>query len=268
MDIVEEHLKGIEVVRILDYGSGTGFAAEQAAAHLGRKYKLDVTCYDPSPEMLAVCRARMERAGVKATYTTENPRNSTFDLLLTNSVLHHLPNLDDFCESAERLLGGKGLWVAGHEPNRAYYLNEECIQLATKAAYARRRQLLLSPSRLLKAIKRRLGFTQTLAEHTASRAYELGYFARRPSGIVVARLVDFGVPHNRAEAEKGRGLDYAHIQALLPKSTRTLFEETYNYLGPFYSPSLERRFSSEISYLRTQFPDSGASQCVVFYVRR
>ncbi|NJK52295.1 MAG: class I SAM-dependent methyltransferase [Leptolyngbyaceae cyanobacterium SU_3_3] len=45
--------------RILDFGCGTGFEAEQLIRYLPQGSIAQLTCYDLSPEMLARCRARI-----------------------------------------------------------------------------------------------------------------------------------------------------------------------------------------------------------------
>src|SRR5690349_10305790 len=45
-------------LRVLDFGSGTGFAAAQALDFFGPRLAA-LTCYDPSPEMLAHARQQL-----------------------------------------------------------------------------------------------------------------------------------------------------------------------------------------------------------------
>lgn len=256
--VAGELLRGRESLRVLDYGAGTGFAAAQVADRLkGAR----ITCYDPSPEMLAVCQQRLGR---DAEYTLDEPEGR-FDLLLTNSVLHHLPDLEGFCRRAGRLAAG-GVWIAGHEPNQAYYLNEECLALAARARQAWRLYRLVRPARLMEVAKRRLGFAKPAGELTARRAVEEGLFARRPPAVVIDRLVDFGVAHDRGEALSGRGLDWGRVLEWLPEGSGIRFRESYNYLGPLYSPAMERRYAGEIERLRKRYPDCGANGCAVFQV--
>src|SRR5690348_14835994 len=53
-----EQLPESSAWRVLDFGCGTGFEAEQVLKQLGSKMEA-LVAYDPSPEMLAKCKERL-----------------------------------------------------------------------------------------------------------------------------------------------------------------------------------------------------------------
>src|ERR1051325_9333690 len=88
-----EHLPQRKSWRVIDFGCGTGFAAEQVLRFLGNKVTA-LMAYDPCERMLDKARKRL--GADKRFIITSNESNllcrAPYDLLITNSVLHHLPN--------------------------------------------------------------------------------------------------------------------------------------------------------------------------------
>src|SRR5207244_6737479 len=81
---------------ILDFGCGTGFAATQLLQNLPTVQIRRLVCFDPSPEMLARCRAkiaaRFAHVEFLGAWSALAGGPARFNLLATNSVLHHLPD--------------------------------------------------------------------------------------------------------------------------------------------------------------------------------
>src|SRR6185437_3466614 len=115
---------------VLDFGCGTGFEALQVLQKLPGKIERLVT-YDPSPEMLVQCKQRLRAFSNVSFQEQLDPAldHGPFDLLLTNSLLHHLPNLRETISSLLPALTSNAYWLAGHEPSSRFYQNSECVRL-------------------------------------------------------------------------------------------------------------------------------------------
>src|SRR6185295_67937 len=56
--------------QILDFGCGTGFEATQLLQNIPQTRLAGLTCYDPSPEMLAICRTKISPLFPDAVFTS------------------------------------------------------------------------------------------------------------------------------------------------------------------------------------------------------
>src|SRR5258706_4906284 len=95
---------------ILDLGCGTGFAAEAVLDHFdGLAGSLQ--CADTSGAMLERCRVRLQhrQAAIPVTFTCASIEEiasaaRSFDLAITSSLLHHIPDLDSFFSALRPLV--------------------------------------------------------------------------------------------------------------------------------------------------------------------
>ena len=94
-------------MRVLDIGTGTGLTAELGAAHTGPVGS--VIGIDPSTSMLSLARARRGVTAVRATVPYLPFPDGSFDAVLANLVLSHLPDLDRGLADVRRVLrrGGR-----------------------------------------------------------------------------------------------------------------------------------------------------------------
>ena len=115
---VDELAAGRRDLHILDYGCGGG----QLVIYLRLLGYEQVLGVDVSPENEAVNRQLAQRLGLSAeTFTTYDTRtlpyaDASFDLLLSETVLEHVHNLDDYYREASRVLrpGGRALLFFPH----------------------------------------------------------------------------------------------------------------------------------------------------------
>lgn len=244
-------------LRVLDYGCGTGFAAAQFISLAGAPRIGEFVCYDPSKEMLERCRQRFSESEIATKYVSALPAGP-FDVVLTNSLLHHLPDIADFLEHMEKMLGHSGVWFQGHEPNRQYYHSPSSRELFALCRGEARRQKLMSPSWYFRKIAVHLGWQPTPELFTSQEAVGSKLLERRPPPAVIAQLVDVGVPTPGSGSESTLAFDPADIEKIDP-ALSVIWRRTYNFKGRFhqyrFSDSLEeklRRFSAE-------HPGAGAS---------
>lgn len=116
---------------ILDAGTGTGRMLELLSPHIARGLGIDV-----SPEMLAIARERLERAGAMNCQVrrgdvyrlpfTDGDQKSGFDAVLFHQVLHYLDDPQAALREAIRVAkpGGKIL-IADFAPHELEFLRED-----------------------------------------------------------------------------------------------------------------------------------------------
>lgn len=248
---------------VLDVGAGTGFATEQALRHLSAAAFRRVTCFDPSREMLARCRARIAPLVTHAEFLEHLPQvTGTYNLLLTNSVLHHLPDVERTLHSIEMLLTKDASWIAGHEPSSRFYMNPECWGHLRAFRRSNRWTRFLRPDKYLARI-RRLVVGDPLTG-SAKQAHRAGLFGRVPSPTVIDSLVDFGVAKTLDEARAGRGLDVRRLEQLLAGRWELQFMRSYSYMGEIFEGGLPASWRKSCAELRQRFPEDGANFCSVW----
>lgn len=255
--------------RILDFGCGTGFEANQAIVFLGQSIEV-MCCYDLSPEMLARCRSRTGRFD-NVTFTTELAdivRYAPFDLLLTNSLLHHLPNIESTLNDLLSYLTEDAYWIAGHEPSMRFYDNFKCCALLHEYLQQRRWAKFAEPGAYIRRLKRMVGIEPDPLKATAMAAFKQGWFEKMPSEIVISRLVDFHVAHSPEEAKQGRGFDYERLQRLWENNWSLEWVKTYSFLGPMKEVDAPIRWQHKAGELATEFPSDGANFSCVWRRRR
>lgn len=254
-------------LRVLDFGCGTGFAAAQALAHSSEHRIREIVCYDLSPEMLDGCRERFSgdpRVQFTHHFDDVTALPARFDLLLTNSILHHLPDPSAQIAQLVELLTEDGVWINGHEPSNRFLKNEECFRVFSNYQQQARWFRMLSPTVVYRALARALSLGDNPYARTADRAFEAGLFLKRPSERLISELVDLHVPRTPEDALLGRGFDLRDLSRELSDSWRLIWSQTYNFLGPVYEGSVGTRWREQCDELRRRFPDDGANYCALW----
>jgi len=244
--------------RALDLGCGTGFEPQQVQRFLGDRLE-KLLAFDPSPEMLAQCRRRLP--GSKNVFFSsqfaEIAGHGPFNLLLTNSLLHHLPDIPETLSSLLPALTPDAFWLAGHEPSSRFYRNPECLSLLADFSRYRQRAKWLEPSSYIAKLALIVG-KHPLRE-TAKKAFELGLFKQRPTPATIDRIVDFHVAHSADEATAGRGLDFEALQKSLSSHFKLQWVKTYAYFGAFNPTRTSARWRDKSQLLASRFPQDGAN---------
>ena len=254
--------------RILDFGSGTGFEAKQILTNIPRDRVATLTCYDLSADMLAQCRKNIAPLFSAAQFTASlkqveavSPR---FNLLATNSLLHHLPDVQGMLRRTERLLDPGAVWIAGHEPSSRFYNNPACVEALEAFQRERRWRRYVTPRNYWNRVRALVGLRSSPARFAADKALESGLFERRPSEFVVSRLVDFHVPHSATEAAAGRGLDFENLAEQLQGRWRLIHIRSYSFMGSFYEDHLPGRWQRIARELAKKYPNDGSNFCTVW----
>ena len=255
-----------KTLRILDFGCGTGFEAQQLLRNIPGSSIVALTCYDPSPEMLEKCRKAVSPLFPDAIFSASLEEvltpNAPYTLLVTNSVLHHLPDATSMVRNLLPWLDSNAMWLAGHEPSLRFFKNSECVTKFEAYLQARR----WSPrtyAQLLKEFLHKLMRTDPYTK-TAREAIRMGLFKQRPPELVIGRLIDFHVANSIEEMNLGRGFDYSVMEQELQVSWRLVWLKTYSFMGPVYEGELKGRWARSCQDLARRFPKDGANFSAVW----
>jgi Methyltransferase domain len=251
--------------KVLDFGCGTGFEAWQTVSELKSSVE-SIVCYDPSPEMLAHCKERVgdHLNAVFLSDFAEIAARGPYDLLLTNSLLHHLPDVESTLAALRPCLSRDAFWLAGHEPSARFYRNSQCCQMFERYSRQRRWLKYLQPSAYVMKLRQMISIDPSPLRSTTLAAFELGLFKQMPSELLVSRLVDFNVAHSEDEMRNGRGFDYENMQALWRDQWSLQFVKTYSFMGCVKEASVSSRWRQEALELAARFPRDGAIFCCVW----
>jgi len=256
------------VWRILDFGCGTGFEAEQLLRNLSVGNVAQLVCYDPSPEMLNRCRSRVAPLYPQAVFCGDlrdlPAGKEGYNLLATNSLLHHLPDPVATMNNLRPLLAPESVWLAGHEPSNRFYKNAECLKVYERFLRERSWRKFLSPERYFYRLRIEAGLISDPAKQAANEAFRKGLFKRKPSKDVIGTLVDFHVPCSVEEATAGRGFDFELLQQDFAGSWHLRWVKTYSYVGSFYENYVPEKWVRSCAELARKFPQDGANFCSIW----
>jgi ubiquinone/menaquinone biosynthesis C-methylase UbiE len=250
-------------VRVLDVGAGTGFASLQVLRVLGQRVER-LVCLDPSAAMLAKARTRLAGTRVAPQFVVGDltalvADRAKFDLILTNSVLHHVPDVTEFLDRIRALLTDGGIYVAGHEPCREFFAHPELRRWG--AAYRRWRRLrrLASPA----AYRRFFAGSPdepSIVEATNTALLERAVIQRPLPSAAIRRLIDIHVPSsdNASPSWAQHGLSRAEMLRDGLSDCDRVFETSYAHvkdaranMGPMWR-AVDR-------WLRWRFPLLGSN---------
>ncbi len=265
-------LGGERAWRVLSFGCGTGFEALEVLRALPPGGVAELTCYDNSPEMIARCREKISPLFSSARFcaSEEDVRrgDGDYDLLLTNSVLHHLPDARATLAGLLPVLAPDAIWLAGHEPSSRFYRNSECSAAAERFTGEMRREFgwrkFFRLQNYLRRLRKLFGLHHDPWLATAREALRRGWFAREPSPDLIDRLVDFAVPHSPQEVASGRGFDYRTMERDLADDWKLIQARTYGFMCSYPEGELPRRWARISRELAERFPDDGAYFCAVW----
>lgn len=241
--------------RLLDIGCGTGLATTLLLeTDLGRRIA-SVDAIDTSPVMLERAAARGARWRPRSRFhraTADRAPDGPFDIVLTCSVLHHIPDLADFLTAVSIRQPPGGYFIHLQDPN-AEVIDTESIPPSNVAARfalgesaierrrRRSRRARFTPARLMRAAIRRLrhdgngiggiggaGYIDTINR----RLLADGVIARPMTSEELWSVTDIhcaDLPYSH-----GRGIAKDDIGALLSGYTN-VSHRTYGFFGPLES---------------------------------
>lgn len=113
------HVSAARDMVLTDVGCGTGLATEMLIKQIDCDKFKQVTMVDTSGEMLARCKERARGWTIPAEFhcgmIADLPAAST-DIVVTSSVLHHIPDIPAFCGEITRILKPGGIFCHLQDP--------------------------------------------------------------------------------------------------------------------------------------------------------
>lgn len=161
-------------LRLLDIGCGTGLASQCLLwTDLGKKVK-SVDLLDTSPSMLRQAEGRA--ASWKIPFQLHNgllsdlKPQAPYDLIITSSVLHHVPDLPGFLAGVRQRQAPRGIFIHIQDPNADYMDDPDLIRRRAEFVSTRVPESIsrLSPARILRRLYREL--TGTPSDHYVDKA--------------------------------------------------------------------------------------------------
>ena len=253
---------------ILNLGCGTGYDLEVVREVFAPSEVGSLVCSDISPDMLAHARQKSQGypCRFEVGYSSDMLSFGPFDLVITHSLVHHIPGLAAFFLDVEALVAGNGIYVMGHEPNHRFWNNRECMtsveELERSQRQRKRYTKYLNPQRYLLKASRMLGFPHSLGRET-----QVNLKLRREHGFQadlttreIQRLVDIHVPVNSEGAFTIglEGFDCHELQTDYLANFERISFLTSGYLGHSNPAKQSKSWQRENARLAEKYPHDGS----------
>lgn len=256
-------------LRILDFGCGTGFEAIQLLNNL-KNIEL-LCCYDISDEMLNICKQKIKSNLIIFVNAVEKiPDDIEFNVLVTNSLLHHLPQPLETINHLNKFLSNDCFYIMGHEGSVRYYKNNDIQEINKNDS---KKDLIIAIKNLRKRKINPDYFKENISipiieidnpySITAVETVDNGLFELLPPNDIIDKIVDCYVPHDILSANEGQGFDFKNIE--LYNEWKLIYSKTYNFLNnniPYHKLNAEDK--SKYDYLEEKYPDDGINFCCMW----
>lgn len=235
-----------ENLTLLDVGTGNGFVIDVIAPYIAPSQTIVFT--DISEKMIGVVTDKFKNHAFKKEFVVceaaRIPRpDASVDIITVNSVLHHIPNYEEFLVEARRLLSPGGALIIKHEPSirfpqntvlRSLYLSLNKIKGRGRSSVAQPIDPLLAGALLREGIE----------------------FAEPITKYDLQALIDIGSPTASGGMDVERGFDPYKIVTEVFPTAKTSRITSYAYLGKYNEQkNMATRLVSTI--LKMLFPKDG-----------
>lgn len=209
-DVQNEFLDKNELC-LLDVGCGTGLGTELLlSTELGKRIS-KIILVDVSPKMMEKAIERSSAWGVEVVTHVGllEEIKGDVDILLTSSVLHHIPDLDSFFATVDKKVKKGGLFIHVHDPNGDYLQNPELIARRKEIAATDQVKNLyqwLNSSEFLKSVFHRINRLRGNYNHVDlvnNHLLEKGYIKRRMTAKELWSVTDIHVEGLPFSTKKG-----------------------------------------------------------------
>ncbi len=210
-------------LRLLDIGTGNGFVLDVISPFISASQTVVFT--DISEKMIGVVTEKFKDKPYKKEFIVCEAAkvplpNASIDIITVNSVLHHIPNYDEFLVEARRLLAPGGALIIKHEPNIRFPQNGtlRSFYLLLNKIKGRGSHAVASPidPELVRALESAgIRFSEPVTK------YDL------------QALIDIGSPAAGGGMDVERGFDPYKIVAEVFPSAKDSRISSYAYLGKY-----------------------------------
>jgi ubiquinone/menaquinone biosynthesis C-methylase UbiE len=263
------YLKETSDVKILDIGTGTGFIPLQLGDFLRKR---DVfVCLDISQKMLDECKKNVDSKKFTAKFSYLKDTGdievdySSFDIITINSVLHHLPNIEEFLNGVNNTLKKGGRIVIGHEPNKKFYQsnflwnNYYFISLVFQPK--KLMFLLLKKLHLQALIKRvRKNKKGEIFSKINAKLIKEGMIEKELSVDNISEIIDIHSP-TAGGVHRDKEVDLLELVKNKLQNFDIDYFETYNFLSKISQKNIFLKWYDRV--LRAKFPNEGSNFFIV-----
>lgn len=222
----ERYIRKSDVrLKILDIGTGTGLVPLCLQRYL--KDPFCFICYDISEGMLKEARNRLKESSsfcfIKGDAAVLPFSSEVFDIVIFNSLLHHLLNYKQFLRECNRVLKRDGIIAFAHEPNREFLKSRLCRILSTLYN-------LIFPINITKELQKKVN-----AELTKERLIE-----KDLSREEIRRLVEFHSPMEQSRLKVDSSKGFIADELLMDDFIGYNVLESSEYSTYFHRPFFEK----------------------------
>jgi 2-polyprenyl-3-methyl-5-hydroxy-6-metoxy-1,4-benzoquinol methylase len=222
-------------LRLLDVGCGTGLAFECLLHTAIGEHIKSIDLIDTSPAMLKRATDRARKTGLPvAAYEgllDVLPPENKYDVIVTCSVLHHVPDVQQFLLQVRRHQADDGIFLHLQDPNGDFLTD---IQLNSRIEQAARRPLpnfayRLKPARVIGRLRRIITARkpEDYISKTNSALLQSGIVA---TPLTVAELFSITDIHVHDDL----GISFSRMKSWLP-DYRCIAKRTYGFYGRLWS---------------------------------
>jgi SAM-dependent methyltransferase len=219
--------------------------------------------------MLEICRRRFQGRPevqlVGGDIESVSRKFSSFDVVMTCSVIHHVADLSSFFAHLSQLVAPGGVYLMLHEPSQRFYANPDCLQLFEEYQRSKRRRArlrYLNPRRYLRKVSHFLArrATPCLESKTIELLLQRHVIRWPLKKEEVQQLVDIHVPpvHAGRFAIGSGGFDMTNLAVkYLPGFVPVCFR-SYGFLGTEFEEVVGERWRARARRLARLYPEDGA----------
>jgi SAM-dependent methyltransferase len=230
---------------VLDIGCGTGLSSDLLLrTAIGARVE-SLHLLDTSPRMLARAEARLKNRTALLNssegFLDDRFAPESFDVILTCSVLHHIPDLRSFVAHVARVQRPGGVFIHLQDPNADAASDPELAERTRRLADATKsvipnRLKRLTPRRLLSAVTRRIRpGADSYIDRTNEALLAQGCISRPMTPTDIWAVTDIHDNH-------GDGISLQRLSPLLP-DYKVVSSRTYAFFSKLISslpPDLQR----------------------------
>ncbi len=216
---------------LLDIGCGTGLAwSSILKSRLGSRIT-SVDVLDSSAPMLEKSQARAASMNMKLTtyrgYIDSLPADKRYDIIITSSVLHHVPDLQSFLSQVRKHQAPSGIFIHLQDPNADYQDDPDLKGRMALTAHQREPQDGLGsiPSRAVTKLRRVLGIPSLLdyVQRTNDSLLKQGVIQRPMSAAEIYSITDIHV-------HEGGGISFKALNSWL-SDYACISHRSYGFYG-------------------------------------
>ena len=246
--------------KILDIGCGTGFVAQTVGKYLNEQDEF--FCSDISADMLEIAEKNLSSNNfknkfyfLKGSIEELNFEPNSFDFIIMNSVLHHLPDIEIFFKEVNRVLKINGKLIIFHEPNIKFFQNwflrnnflllQHMRKMVSKFNFyichsgeSRNPENNLDPDFrrddrevCLYGKEEKQSYKENIFDQINNKLIAQELITEKLSIAEIKQLIDYSSPTASGKIDLNRGFDFYKMQKQYLDNFKILEFTTYNYLG-------------------------------------